>query len=145
MERWGPLVLSSIWTGKYVHFLRGRTFRIIITCMYVLIALREPSGRGTRITSNYNHLIQLAMCFDFFILCDSRVHVPPLIQTPFFANSPERIIAKVKASSWSFKALCWSEVSDLAKDLIKGLLQVQYAFGVLEAPVEYLSGDILLE
>lgn len=48
------------------------------------------------------------------------------IQTPFYASTSERIIAKVKSGSWSFKASCWSSVSDHAKDLIKGLLQASY-------------------
>ena len=53
---------------------------------------------------------------------DTHTHTP-YAQTPFYASTSERIIAKVKAGSWSFKAACWSSVSDLAKDLIKGLLQ----------------------
>ncbi|GAX76384.1 hypothetical protein CEUSTIGMA_g3830.t1 [Chlamydomonas eustigma] len=45
-------------------------------------------------------------------------------RTPFYASTTERIIARVKAAHWSFKAACWSEVSDLAKDLVQRLLQL---------------------
>jgi hypothetical protein len=48
-------------------------------------------------------------------------------QTPFYASTTERIIARVKAAHWSFKAACWSQVSDLAMDLVQKLLQVKTA------------------
>ena len=76
------------------------------------------------------------------VLChysdDALSNSPP--QTPFFATTSERIIARVKAGTWSFKSPCWTEVSDLAKDLVRQLMQVGVngQWGPLNAPLRAL-------
>ena len=72
---------------------------------------------------------------------DVALSVPlPTPQTPFFATTSERIIARVKAGNWSFKSPCWTEVSDLAKDLVRQLMQVGVngQWGPLNAPLRAL-------
>ncbi|KAG1663798.1 hypothetical protein FOA52_004356 [Chlamydomonas sp. UWO 241] len=42
--------------------------------------------------------------------------------TPFFASSFDKIVAKVKDGTWTFKGPAWVEISASAKDLVKSLL-----------------------